>query len=607
MQLYDILSSTASNIPEHPAVICGSERFTYSELMKRVDNVGHFFEQLGIGIGDRIAVIHENCHRFLESYFASARIGAVLVPMNYRLPPNDFMYILDHSEAKVLIGQDEFVGWVFEREHELPNLERIIISPASCIGACDGKIWKGDAVLNYEEQTGNVTRGVRITKSCECAFVDESDIAQIYYTSGTTGCPKGVVLTHGNHLDHVKGTIRELELSSADRWLHVSPMFHLADAWAVWSMTRVGGVHVIVPRFEPALVLETIVDCGVTISNFIPTMLNILVNYQEVRKYDFGTIRLLMSGGAPIAREVVRKVLDVFGCEYIQTYGLTETSPFLTMSILRDWMRILPFEERLRYLVTTGRPFHDVELKVVQEDGSEVARDEKEVGEIIVRGKTITPGYWKAPEITAERIVDGWLHTRDLAVVNEEGYVTIVDRADDMIITGGENVYSVEVEDVLYSHPDVFEAAVIGLPDPVWGERVVAVVVPKEGENTLRNVRREGEGETLRGEMGGRSANHMEGGTAGVQGVEVRSPMENVHVKVTEKEKARKVTKEKKTREVTEEEKARKVTEEEIIEFCKERIARYKAPKQVFFMDELPKTGSSKIRKFALREMLMKD
>lgn len=606
MQLYDILTSTASNIPDHPAVICGSERFTYSEFMNRVDNVAQFLKDLGIGIGDRIAVIHENCHRFLESYFASARIGAVLVPMNYRLTPNDFMYLHEHSAAKVLICQDEFVGWVFEREHVLPNLERIIVSPGSGIGACDGKIWKGDTILNYEELTGNVTRGGRIAEGCEPAVVDESDIAQIYYTSGTTGVPKGVVLTHGNNLAHAEGAVRELGLTSRDRWLHVSPMFHLADAWAVWSMTRVGGVHVIVPRFEPALVLETIQDRGVTLSNFIPTMLNILVNYQKVRNYDFGTLRLLMSGGAPIAREVVKRVIDVFGCEYIQTYGLTETSPFLTMSILRDWMRTLPFEDRLRYLVTTGRPFHDVELKVVREDGSEVVRDEHEVGEIIVRGKTVTPGYWKAPEITAERIVDGWLHTRDLAVVNEEGYVTIVDRLDDMIITGGESVYCVEVEDVLYSHPDVFEAAVVGLPDPVWGERVVAVVVPKEGgkEGELDPDGREEGGSTMLKE-GGRAwvegagaGNHMTDRTAGVQGGEVRSPIMNVQTNVTQ---------EKKTKKLTQEKKARKVTEEEIIEFCKERIARYKAPKQVFFMNELPKTGSSKIRKFALREMLMRD
>jgi len=395
-----------------------------------------------------------------------------------------------------------------------------------------------------------------------------SDIAQLYYTSGTTGRPKGVILTHGNNLVHTKGTIDELNLTSMDRWLHVSPMFHLADAWAVWSITMAGGTHVIIPRFEPKLVIEAIENHKVTLSNFIPTMLNILVNYPDVRSHGFESLRLIMSGGAPIAKEVVRKVMDVFGCDYLQTYGLTETSPFLTMSILRDWMNDLPFEERLKYLVTTGRPFYDVRLRVVREDGSDVRNDEEEVGEIIVKGDTISPGYWNAPEITAERIVDGWLHTRDLAVVNSEGYVTIVDRADDMIITGGENVYSVEVEDVLYSHPDVFEAAVIGLPDPHWGEKVTAVVVLKE-EGKEQQMLDGGKELGLGGERGG---NRAEGEREG----SIKKPME--------------------------EGKANK--EEEIKEFCKERMARYRAPKKVYFVDELPKTGSAKIKKFALKEML---
>jgi len=258
------------------------------------------------------------------------------------------------------------------------------------------------------------------------------------------------------------------------------------------------------------------------------SMLNILVNYPDVNNYDFSSLRLIMSGGAPIAKEVVRKVIEIFGCDYIQTYGLTETSPFLTMSILKDEMKSLPFEERLRYMVTTGRPFYNVELKVVKEDGTQVIPNEDEVGEIIVKGDTITPAYWELPNETEKRIVDGWLYTRDLAVVNSEGYITIVDRKDDMIITGGENVYSIEVEDVLYSHPEILEAAVIGLPDPIWGEKVTAVVVTKEGKE---------------------------------------------------------------------------LDEEEIISFCKDRLAHFKAPKNVILTDQLPKTGSAKIYKYKLREL----
>jgi len=259
-------------------------------------------------------------------------------------------------------------------------------------------------------------------------------------------------------------------------------MFHLADAWAVWSITKVAATHVMIPCFEPELVLRTISEHRVTLSNFIPTMLNILVNFEDLRRYDFSSLRLILSGGAPIAKEVVRKIVKIFGCDYAQTYGLTETSPFLTMSILEDEMKSLPFEERLRYMATTGRPFYNVQLKVVKEDGTEVLPNEENVGEIVVKGDTVTPGYWRLPEETSKRIINNWLHTRDLAVINPEGYVTIVDRMDDMIITGGENVYSVEVEDALYSHPSILEAAVIGLPDYTLGEKVTAVVVLIEGE-----------------------------------------------------------------------------------------------------------------------------
>ena len=327
---------------------------------------------------------------------------------------------------------------------------------------------------------------------------------------------------------HAKGTIFELALSGSDRWLHVSSMFHLADSWAVWSITQVGGVNVMVPSFEPKTVLEAIEEHKVTLSNFIPTMLNILVNCPNVRKYDSSSLRLIMSGGAPIAKEVVRKVIDILGANYIQTYGLTETSPFLTMSILTDKMKDLPFEDRLNVMISTGRPFYNVQLKVVKDNGKEVKPNKKDVGEIIVKGETISPGYWELPQETSLRFHDGRLYTRDLAVLDSEGYVTIVDRKDDMIITGGENVYSIEVENVLYSHPKILEAAVIGLPDPIWGEKVTAVVVIREGKEA---------------------------------------------------------------------------TESEIIEFCKDKLAHFKAPKKVIFTNMLPKTGSQKIYKFRLREM----
>jgi len=244
---------------------------------------------------------------------------------------------------------------------------------------------------------------------------------------------------------------------------------------------------VIVPTFDAMKVLETIQREKITLTNLIPTMLNMMVNHPDVHRYDYSSLRVLLSGGAPIAPEVVRKIVETFRCDYIQTYGMTETSPYLTLSILKDHLKGLPRDKQLEFKASTGREFINVSLKVVDLEWREVARDNKEVGEIIVKGDTVTPGYWNLPEETEKALKDGWLYTGDLAVVSGEEYVTIVDRKKDMILTGGENVYSTEVENVLYAHDAILEAAVIGVPDPKWGEAVKACVVLKPGETATED------------------------------------------------------------------------------------------------------------------------
>jgi acyl-CoA synthetase (AMP-forming)/AMP-acid ligase II len=304
-------------------------------------------------------------------------------------------------------------------------------------------------------------------------------------------------------------------------------MFHLADAWATFAITWTGGRHVMVERFEPEGVLAAIEKHRITLSNLIPTMLNLMVKHPGISEHDFSSLRVILSGGAPIAPELVRSIIDSFGCDYIQTYGMTETSPYLTLSILEEHLRRLPPEKQLEYKARTGRPFKGVELEVVDEAGEPVEPDDAQVGEIRVRGGTVTPGYWNLPEETEQAFADGWLCTGDLAVVDSEGYVNIVDRKKDMIITGGENVYSIEVENVLYMNPKVLEAAVYGARDEKWGEVVRAAVVLRPGETA---------------------------------------------------------------------------TADEIVEACRGRIADYKLPREVEFLDELPRTGSGKISKKMLRE-----
>ncbi len=498
MNLHDLLQTTARESPEAEAVSCGGVRLSYAELLARVRRLGNVLLAAGLERGDRVAILSPNCHAFLESYFAAAGADLVLVPVNIRLTARDLAFILDDSGARMLIAHPELGGLVAES-----GAENVLFTGPD-----------NEAALR-------------------CALDDSlpasaagDDIAQIYYTSGTTGTPKGVMLTHANVATHAHAAIGEFRLSSADVWAHVAPLFHLADAWATFAITAAGGRHVIVPRFDPSRVLAAFREEGVTLTNLIPTMLNSLVREKGAADAPYPSLRCVFSGGAPISPALVRRIMETFGTEYVQTYGLTETSPYLTVSLLNERQRGLPEEERFRLASRTGRPFEGVELKVVDENGREVEPDDLEVGEILARGPTVTPGYWNRPEETEAAFADGWLRTGDLAVIDAEGFLNIVDRKKDVIITGGENVYSTEVEHVLHEHPSVREVAVIGLPDEHWGETVKAVVALSQGAEP---------------------------------------------------------------------------DEAALIAFCRERMAGFKIPRAVEFVDELPKTATGKIRKRSLR------
>jgi len=515
MILTETLAKARKLFPHKQAIVCKGERWTYQEFGDRINRLSHALKAFGIKKDDKVGILHPNCHFFLEAYYAIPQIGGISVPINHRLSPREVAFILQDSESKILIADSIFKDQVNAIRQEIRGIEKILWTGK-------GKGVQGPIDLRYEE----VLEKADFNALPEPP-VDGEDIAQIYYTSGTTGRPKGVMLSHKNVTTHALGTIAEIHLTDRDVWIHVAPLFHLADAWATWAVTWVGGTHVLVGEFDAKAVLETIQKEKVTLTNLIPTMLNLMVNHPDVGKFDYSSLRVLLSGGAPIAPEVVRKIAETFKCDYIQTYGMTETSPYLTLSILKEHLKQLSNEDQLRFKSKTGREFMGVSLKVVNDQGKEVKKDEKEVGEIIVKGDIVTKGYWKLPEETKKSIKDGWLYTGDMAVIDEEGYVTIVDRKKDMILTGGENVYSTEVENVLYMHPAILECAVVGVPDQKWGEAVKGVVVVKSGQ---------------------------------------------------------------------------KATEQEIIQFCKERIAHYKAPKSIDFIEALPRTGSGKIHKKGLRD-----
>jgi fatty-acyl-CoA synthase len=514
MNIPFILEKALNLYAEKEAVVCSQKRFTYRQFADRTFRLAHYLKTMGIGKGDCVAILHQNSHQFIEAYFAVAQLGAILNPLNIRLSPGELSFILKDSGAVLLIASRRYGEQVAEIKEMETGLRQIIWTGQGETPAISSSV-------DYEDMLKRASDNPLPVPS-----ISDGDTAQLYYTSGTTGRPKGVILSHKNVCTHALAAIAELRLCDRDNWIHAAPLFHLADAWATFAITWVGGKHVVVEDFEPSLVLSTLHEERITITNMIPTMLNMLVNTPEVDSYDFSSLRAILSGGAPIASEVVKRIMETFKCDYIQTYGMTETSPYLTLSILKENLIHLSPEEQFQYKARTGRPFIGVLLKVVREDGSEVFPNDEEVGEIIVKGDIVTEGYLNRPEETAASLKDGWLFTGDMATLDKEGYVNIVDRKKDVIITGGENVYSVEIENALYTHPSVLEGAAIGIPDSKWGEAVKAVVVLKPGHQA---------------------------------------------------------------------------TEEEIIEHCKEQIARYKAPKSVDFVPELPKTGSGKIYKKGLK------
>ena len=470
MNVYMTLRKALDFYPEKIAVIDGKRSYTYRQIGKRVAGLARFLKSQGIQTADRISILEVNSHKFLEVYYAVAGLGAILNPLNYRLAAREVAYILKDAGSRWLISSTRFAPLVIEALKKGSPLE--------------GILWMGEGP---EESTSIQCHSYEDVVSAnsgdfQANSVDENQVAHLYYTSGTTGRPKGVMLTHKNVCHHALGTIAELKLVDTDIWGHIAPMFHLADAWATFALTWVGGRHIMVGEFEAATVMATIEKEKMTLSNLIPTMLNLMIKHPRVKEFDFSSLRVILSGGAPIAPEIVRSIMETFGCDYIQTYGMTETSPYLTFSILKAHLKALSPEEQLTYKSKTGRPFMGVDLKVVDEDGVLIAADGQQVGEIWVQGDSVTPGYWNLAEETANAFTDGWLRTGDLATLDSEGYVNIVDRKKDMIVTGGENVYSTEVENVLYMHPKILEAAVFGVPDERWGEAVNAAIVLKAGE-----------------------------------------------------------------------------------------------------------------------------
>ncbi len=463
MLVQDFLLRARALYGSWPAVIDGDTRLTYAELGERVSRLAAGLQRLGVGPGDRVACLSYNGFRYLEVFLAAPLAGAALAPINTRLAPPETAFILNDGGARVLLVQSAFLPHLEAIRSQLAGLEHVVLldgaPPADTLGY--------EALLAQADPHALRARPWQ-----------EDDLALLCYTGGTTGLPKGVMLSQRNLVSNALHAIQFMELSERDVWLHAAPMFHLADAWACYALTALGAAHVFMERFQPQAALEAIERHAITASSVVPTMIGQMLEVPDADRYRLASLRRLIYGASPMPVERVRAAVALFGPILQQCYGQTESSPFLTTTSLRGTL-LDPSEQGVRRLGSCGQPLLGVELRIVDLQGQPVS--EGQIGEILARGPNVMLGYWNRPKETAAALEGGWLHTGDLATWDAQQWVYVVDRAKDVIISGGENIYSTEVEAALYKHPAVLEAAVIGVPDGKWGESVKALVVLRPG------------------------------------------------------------------------------------------------------------------------------
>ena len=450
------------------AVVDGDRRLTYAQFFERCDRWSAALQRLGVRPGDRVAYISPNTAANLESFYGVPQIGAVLVPINYRLNAAEVQYILQHSGATVVCAHADYLELVDTVRGECPAIRHVV----ALEGARDG--WEGYEALLAGADPGAVER----------PEIAEQDLLTINYTSGTTSRPKGVMITHRNAYMNIVGTLLHFPLTCRDRYLWTLPMFH-ANGWTfTWIVTAAGGAHVCLRQIDPAQAFGLIRDESITALCAAPTVLITLANTPPaVRGALPPGVRVLTAGAPPAAATIQRLEVEL-GWELLHVYGLTETAPLITVCEPRPEHDGLDPEARARIkalqgveLITSG------ELRVVDESDNEVAADGETLGEIVVRGNVVMQGYYEDPEATARAMRGGWFHSGDAAVVHPDGYVEIRDRFKDVIISGGENISSIEVEGVMMRHPAVQEIAVVGMPDEKWGESPHAFVVLAPGKS----------------------------------------------------------------------------------------------------------------------------
>lgn len=440
------------------AVVYDGLRLTYGLFEDRVNRLANVFLGMGCRIGERIAILSENSHKYLEVYFAAAKAGVVVVPLNFRLSQNEIIQIINDCEPVLFLAGDGYENHALGIRALTPSVREMIALDSLSAG-----------FSSYEELLQNASNADPLVP------VDENDLAILVYTGGTTGLPKGVMLSHRNILSAALGMILGFQFSEHDSTCFLLPLFHVSF-WPAFCCLVVGGKVVVLRRPELGVILKAIQDEKCTHVNAVPTLYNWLLDFPKIEEFDLSSLRLMSYAGSPMPPEVLKRCVRKFGNILAQGYGLTEAAPFVSLLMPDEHVLEGP---RSRLLSSAGREGVTLEVRVVDENGVPLSHDV--IGEITVRGPNIMLGYWNNEKLTSEKLRDGWLYTGDVGMLDEEGYLYLVDRKSDMIITGGENVYPTETENILYKHPAVHECAVVSAPDERWGERVQAVVVLRQG------------------------------------------------------------------------------------------------------------------------------
>lgn len=493
---------------ENLAVVDRERNFTWREHVERAAKMAGALLNLGIGPGDRFGIICENAFRYTELLHAGYWGGAIPVPINHRLAPPEVLHILKDAECKLLALGKSF----------LPLLEAKEIAPwrdrSFYIGPEDDDV----KVLQYESLLTEA-------EPADQHPVEEDDLALLLYTGGTTGRSKGVQLSHKNTVSNGMQMATAMQVTGQDIYMHAAPMFHAADLLST-AFTLTGGAHAYLPAFSPTTSLQTIQDYRVTVTMFAPTMIIMCLTDSGFDQFDTSSMRMMLYGSSPMAAEWVQKSIEGFkSTDIVQGYGLTETSPILTF-LSSDEHKEAIASGNIEILRAAGRPVIGTNMRITDDDGNEMPLGE--VGEVTVRGPQVSNGYLNRPEETERAFRNGWFHTGDVGRMDENGFMYLMDRKKDMIVSGGENIYTSEVEAALYQHPDIQECAVVGVPDEKFGEALFAVIVPSAGKS---------------------------------------------------------------------------LAETDIINHCRERIGGYKIPRQMDFVDEMPKSAMGKILKNELRRI----